>query len=322
VKVTILYFEGCPNHPPVVELIRRAVAEFGLHTEVEEVQVKSPEEVDRLCFLGSPTVHVDGVDIDPAARSRTDFAMSCRLYRTSDGLPSRAMLLAALGAREAADHPKSGGGDRKEHTGCCDGAPAHVRVAARGDRVAGIAAAGSIATAMLSSACCWVPMLLLAFGASAAGISAIFAPWRPVFVAVALVMLGLGFYLACIRKPTAVVACCSTEVRGRRFQRVTWSLSAALVAAFVFVSHYVGRLFGTAAHASISQGAAQEFVFDIDGMHCGACAVTLKDELVSIEGVQGAQVDYAKKTARVTAPDETVVARRLGYSATLRSQAP
>lgn len=95
-KIRILYFEGCPNHPPIVAMADRLVAEHQLSTQVEEIEV-GPDDVVALRFLGSPTVQVDGVDIEPAARHRTDFAMSCRVYDTPDGRPSEPMLREALG---------------------------------------------------------------------------------------------------------------------------------------------------------------------------------------------------------------------------------
>ena len=52
---------------------------------------------------------------------------------------------------------------------------------------------GSVVAAVLSSACCWLPLLLLAFGASAAGVSAFFERWRPAFLVVAIGLLGAGF---------------------------------------------------------------------------------------------------------------------------------
>jgi hypothetical protein len=68
----------------------------------------------RLRFLGSPTVRVDGRDVEPGADLREDFGLKCRLYRTEDGLtgtPAEEWLLAAIRAdpacasedREAAD---------------------------------------------------------------------------------------------------------------------------------------------------------------------------------------------------------------------------
>ena len=46
----------------------------------------------------SPSVRVDGKDIEPGAESRTEYALSCRLYGDR-GLPSKELLVAALEAR-------------------------------------------------------------------------------------------------------------------------------------------------------------------------------------------------------------------------------
>ena len=94
-RVEVLFFEGCPNHRPAVELANRVVAEVAPGAHVLEVEVRDPEDAARLRFLGSPTIHVDGVDVEPEARSRTDYAMSCRIYAGA-GLPPREMIEAAL----------------------------------------------------------------------------------------------------------------------------------------------------------------------------------------------------------------------------------
>ncbi len=94
-KVEVLYFKGCPHHEPTVELTKQVVSELGLGDSVEEVEVTNGDEANRLRFLGSPSVHVDGVDIDPEARVRTEYAMSCRMYGQS-GVPPRELLEAAL----------------------------------------------------------------------------------------------------------------------------------------------------------------------------------------------------------------------------------
>ena len=48
-------------------------------------RVETPEEAEQVRFLGSPSVRVDGRDIEPGAESRTDFGMTCRLYRSPAG---------------------------------------------------------------------------------------------------------------------------------------------------------------------------------------------------------------------------------------------
>ncbi len=50
------------------------------------MEVTDPEAAVELRFLGSPTVRVDGVDVEPGAAERRDFALSCRIYRSERGL--------------------------------------------------------------------------------------------------------------------------------------------------------------------------------------------------------------------------------------------
>ncbi len=105
-EVRVVYFEGCPNHEPVVALIREVAAEVGAVVEVEEVKIETDEDSQRERLLGSPTVQVNGLDIDPDARERTDFSFSCRVYAGENGLPGREMIAAALT-------------DLSSHTGSC-----------------------------------------------------------------------------------------------------------------------------------------------------------------------------------------------------------
>jgi len=93
--IRVLYFEGCPNHEPTLSLVRRVVADLGLDAQVEPVRVRDAEDATRLRFLGSPTVHVNGVDIELEARTRTSYAFSCRVYGGS-GVPPRELIEAAL----------------------------------------------------------------------------------------------------------------------------------------------------------------------------------------------------------------------------------
>lgn len=94
-RIDVLYFEGCPHHRPTVDLTREVLAELGIEAELHEVEVRDPAEATRLCFRGSPSVRVDGVDIEADAGVRTEFALSCRMYGGS-GVPSRELLVAAL----------------------------------------------------------------------------------------------------------------------------------------------------------------------------------------------------------------------------------
>jgi hypothetical protein len=73
-RIEILYIEGCQNWVPTLNLVRQTVSDLGVDAEVMSIEVKSEEEAKERRFLGSPTVQVDGVDVDPSVRSRTDFS--------------------------------------------------------------------------------------------------------------------------------------------------------------------------------------------------------------------------------------------------------
>ena len=94
-QIDILYFEGCPNHERTVELVRGLVRSLGLNATVREVEVGDAAEASRLRFFGSPTVQVNGQDIEPAVRSRADYSFSCRMYGRA-GSPPRELIERAL----------------------------------------------------------------------------------------------------------------------------------------------------------------------------------------------------------------------------------
>jgi hypothetical protein len=85
-KVELLYFDGCPSHERLLPGLRELVTAADPGAEVELRRIETIEEAERERFLGSPTVRVDGRDIDPSAEERSDFGMKCRLYRAGDGL--------------------------------------------------------------------------------------------------------------------------------------------------------------------------------------------------------------------------------------------
>lgn len=94
-RIDILYFDGCPNHLPTTEVVRGVVQSLGIDATIREIEVRDAEEAARLKFFGSPTVQVDGEDIDPAARNRSDYSFGCRMYGSS-GSPPRALVEEAL----------------------------------------------------------------------------------------------------------------------------------------------------------------------------------------------------------------------------------
>lgn len=68
--------------------------------------------------------------------------------------------------------------------------PSHTK-----EKGAGLAILGSVFTAVVGSACCWLPLLLIAFGFSAAGVGSFFDQYRPLFLTATFALLGVAWYL-------------------------------------------------------------------------------------------------------------------------------
>jgi hypothetical protein len=99
-RVEFLFWADCPSHPRAWELLQEVLAEEGLEAAVERIEVVTDEEAERWRFPGSPTLRVDGVDVDPAGASQMGTALTCRVYVLENGrfspVPSREMIRQAL----------------------------------------------------------------------------------------------------------------------------------------------------------------------------------------------------------------------------------
>ena len=100
-RIDFLWYPDCPSHREACELLAGVLRELDLEAEIVERVVETRAVAEELAFPGSPTIRVDGHDIDPdGARARP--ALTCRTYRWSDGrfqpLPERSLLIEALTA--------------------------------------------------------------------------------------------------------------------------------------------------------------------------------------------------------------------------------
>ena len=76
VDVRVLYTEGCAATPATVDLLASVARELDIQVRLQQVLVASPEQAAALKFLGSPTVQVNGLDVDPAARQHTHYGFT------------------------------------------------------------------------------------------------------------------------------------------------------------------------------------------------------------------------------------------------------
>ena len=100
-KVELLFSDGCPNWQVTLEELTAVLKEYHLDVEVESIRVTSQQQAERLEFLGTPTVRIDGIDID-AEIPGTEYTLEPRVYLGEDGeetgRPPREWLAAAVEA--------------------------------------------------------------------------------------------------------------------------------------------------------------------------------------------------------------------------------
>lgn len=94
-KIDVLYFDGCPNHTPTVQRVKQVLSRLGIGAEVNEVEVTQEDDSVALKFVGSPTVLIDGRDIDPTQRSGANYGFGCRTFGGA-GMPSIEMVEQAV----------------------------------------------------------------------------------------------------------------------------------------------------------------------------------------------------------------------------------
>jgi hypothetical protein len=73
---------------------------LGLTCPITEMSVADQKTPVRIGLLGSPTVRIGGLDIEPSARQRTTFGMICGTYEGSGGVPSEDLIRGAINAAE------------------------------------------------------------------------------------------------------------------------------------------------------------------------------------------------------------------------------
>jgi len=86
VKVEVLFVPGCPNYEPAIERVRKVLAAEALEVAVEGIPVNTDEDARALMFHGSPTIRVNGNDVEPDQGNTP--GLTCRLYSNRTGVPS------------------------------------------------------------------------------------------------------------------------------------------------------------------------------------------------------------------------------------------
>jgi hypothetical protein len=91
-RIEFLWWDGCPSWDRALSELRETMQQLGLDpSAVELCRVDTEAEASRHSFVGSPTIRVDGADVQEPEAEPT--GLTCRVYRLRDGrisaLPDR-----------------------------------------------------------------------------------------------------------------------------------------------------------------------------------------------------------------------------------------
>jgi hypothetical protein len=83
--IEVFYVPGCPNHHPATENLRRALHSAAIDARIQEIAITDDAMARQLKFPGSPTIRVDGRDVEPSPHH--SYGLACRLYSNGTGVP-------------------------------------------------------------------------------------------------------------------------------------------------------------------------------------------------------------------------------------------
>jgi copper chaperone CopZ len=152
---------------------------------------------------------------------------------------------------------------------------------------------GAFLASIIASVCCVIPLLLAGLGIGGAWIAYLtaFAPYRPIFISIALVFLGFSFYRV-YRQPQdcSSGSLCANPQKNRTMKKIL-IVSTAFILGLLAFPYAIPYVLGTAA---ISQRNVQmqRVVLQVSNMTCTSCSVSVRNSLLRVQGVQDAIVTF------------------------------
>lgn len=96
--IEVLFVPRCPNHEPAVESLRNVLRSEAINATIQEIAVTDEAMARSLMFPGSPTVRINGRDVESTPQQ--SYGLACRLYSGGTGVPSvEALQRAVAGAQ-------------------------------------------------------------------------------------------------------------------------------------------------------------------------------------------------------------------------------
>ncbi len=102
-KIDVLYFKGCPHADKALKLVKSALEELKIQAIINFIEIKDLEDAKQHKFYGSPSIQINGVDIEEGEENR-DILFGCRVYQTEEGFsglpPKKLLITKIIEARE------------------------------------------------------------------------------------------------------------------------------------------------------------------------------------------------------------------------------
>lgn len=76
VDVTVISIKGCQATPPTIELVESVAKEMNININLNVTYVNTIEQALENRFMGSPTVQINGLDIEPELRKNELFGVT------------------------------------------------------------------------------------------------------------------------------------------------------------------------------------------------------------------------------------------------------
>ena len=102
--VELLYLPNCPHHREASDLVHEVLKDEGITAELIETPISDLRNARARSFPGSPTLRVNGQDIEDVPSAHLAVGFACRTYLVdgvTHGVPPRAWLERAVRAAHA-----------------------------------------------------------------------------------------------------------------------------------------------------------------------------------------------------------------------------
>ena len=193
---------------------------------------------------------------------------------------------------------------------------------------------GSLVASLAASACCLLPLALVALGVGGALVGTLQAlePFQPVFIALSIGALAYAGYR---EYRTTMAPDCACEVGVRAWIRRGLLVFATIAVTGVIVSPWlIEQASGSAESpgsrasesAAVDEAALQEVVLEVDDMTCASCTYTVRRALEQVDGVSKADVTFEPPQAVVTydasranVPELTRATTQAGYPSRVKN---